>query len=155
MGVTIRPARPGEAEALSALARRSKAAWGYDEAFMAQAREALSITERQIAAGDVWVAEAGVSMLGLVSLGPGLAPDAIDLDALFVEPDVMGAGAGRALFEFAAAEARRRGARVLEVLADPNACGFYERMGARQVDERPSGAVPGRKIPFLTLDLAA
>lgn len=154
MAVTIRPARAGEGEALSALARRSKAAWGYDDAFMARSHDALTITEAQIAAGDVWVAEAGVSMLGVVALGRGLAPDALDLDALFVEPDVMGSGAGRALFEHAEAEARRRGAKVLEVLADPNATGFYQRMGANYVDDRPSDAIPGRQIPFLIKDLA-
>jgi hypothetical protein len=40
------------------------------------------------------------------------------------------------------AEARRRHAERLTILADPNAAGFYERNGAARIDEAPSGAVP-------------
>jgi hypothetical protein len=57
-GGGIRPARIGEAAALSDLCIRSKAVWGYDEWFMAQAREALQVSVEEIAAGDVWVATA-------------------------------------------------------------------------------------------------
>ena len=35
----VRPARPDEAEALTALVLRSKAHWGYDEAFTAACRD--------------------------------------------------------------------------------------------------------------------
>jgi hypothetical protein len=39
----IRPARAGEADALTALALRSKAHWGYDAAFMEVVRPILTI----------------------------------------------------------------------------------------------------------------
>ena len=38
------------------------------------------------------------------------------------------------------AEARRRGAERLTILADPNATGFYERDGAVRIGEAPSDA---------------
>jgi hypothetical protein len=38
--LSIRPARPDEAEALTALFYRSKAHWGYDDDFMAWVRSA-------------------------------------------------------------------------------------------------------------------
>jgi hypothetical protein len=44
--VRIRPARPDEAGAISALALRSKGHWGYDAAFLAACRENLTIGSR-------------------------------------------------------------------------------------------------------------
>jgi hypothetical protein len=41
--VEIRKARPDEAGELTELALRSKAHWGYDEAFMASCREELTV----------------------------------------------------------------------------------------------------------------
>ena len=51
-----------------------------------------------------------------------------ELDGLFVEPDQMNAGVGRALVEDAAGRAKDHGAEALEVTAGP-ARGFYERVG--------------------------
>ena len=51
-----------------------------------------------------------------------------ELDGLFVEPDHMLGGVGRALVEDAAARASRQGAERLEVTAGP-ARAFYERVG--------------------------
>lgn len=44
----IRPARPDEAEQLSALAQRSKAHWGYDEEFQAAFRPELTLRPEEI-----------------------------------------------------------------------------------------------------------
>jgi len=49
-----RLARLEEASALTELCVRSKASWGYDEAFTALARAVLAVNPGQIAAGDVW-----------------------------------------------------------------------------------------------------
>ena len=52
--VLIRPARAEECESLSELARRSKAVWGYDAAFMAACHEELAVQPARVAAGDVF-----------------------------------------------------------------------------------------------------
>jgi hypothetical protein len=49
----IRPARPGEAAALSALAMRSKAHWGYDQEFLEAVRPVLTFTEADLAGSPV------------------------------------------------------------------------------------------------------
>ena len=54
----IRPARSGEAKALSDLALRSKAHWGYDAAFMAACRAELTVTPAQAASGRAYLYEA-------------------------------------------------------------------------------------------------
>jgi GNAT superfamily N-acetyltransferase len=150
----IRPARAEEAPALSQLCFRSKAAWGYDEAFMALARLALEVSPEQIAAGDVWVASAvDGGLAGIVALGPSEQPNTLDLDKLFVEPRRIRTGVGRALFAHAIIEARRRGAERLTILADPYAAGFCERNGARLIGEAPSDAIPGRSLPLYEIRL--
>ena len=149
----IRLARVEEAPALSELCVRSKAAWGYDEAFMALARAVLQVSPEQIAAGDVWVATADRRVAGMVALGPSEEPDTLDLDKLFVEPQRIRTGVGRALIAYAIDEARRRGATRLTILSDPYAAGFYERNGARRLGEAPSDAIPGRFVPLYEIRL--
>jgi GNAT superfamily N-acetyltransferase len=55
------------------------------------------------------------------------------LNKLFIEPRHIRGGVGRALLAHAVAEARRRGAEQLTILADPNAAGFYGRNGAVRI----------------------
>ena len=145
----IRLARIDEAPGLSELCVRSKASWGYDEAFMALARVALQVNPEQIERDDVWVATGSDGeVAGIVALGPGERPDTLDLDKLFVEPQQIRTGVGRALLAHAIIEARRRGAARLTILADPYAAGFYERNGAQPIGEAPSNAIPGRSLPL-------
>jgi adenylate cyclase len=127
--------------------------WGYDDAFMALTSAALSVREAEIEAGDVWVAEAGGCLAGVVALGPAAEPDALDLAKLFIAPGWLRRGIGRALLAYAVAEAGRRGARRLTILSDPNAAGFYERSGATRIGEAPSDAVPGRALPLYEMRL--
>ena len=149
----IRPARLEEAEALSSLCKRSKAHWGYDDVFMAQARPSLTVGVAQIEAGNVWVAEVGDALAGMVALAPLSEPGLVDLDKLFIDPAHIGSGVGRTLLNAAINEARRRGYRRMAILADPNAAKFYERMSARYLDERSSDAIPGRLLPYFELTL--
>ena len=152
MSAQVRSAKPGESQSLTALCVRSKAHWGYDAAFMKLSAAALTVNEDDIAAGRVLVAvdDAGrvIGVAGVTTEG-----DTADLDALFVDPPVIGSGAGRALFDAAVSLARRQGARRMTILADPNAAAFYERMGARYLRHAPSDAIPGRTLPFHEYDL--
>jgi N-acetylglutamate synthase-like GNAT family acetyltransferase len=150
----IRSARVEEAPALSELCVRSKAAWGYDETFMALARVVLEVRREQIAAGDVWVATAADgSVAGVAALGPSEEPNTLDLDKLFVEPKRIRTGVGHALLAHAIIEARRRGAARLTILSDPYAAGFYERNSARWIGEAPSDAIPGRSLALYEIKL--
>src|SRR3954463_16408530 len=135
--VTVRAARPGEAEALTALAVRSKAHWGYDDAFMQRSQASLTVSDADIASGRVLVAERTGLLFGMAKV----EPDG-ELDMLFVDPLAINRGAGRALFDAAAELARRLGAQRMVILADPNAALFYELMGARFIGNAPSDAIP-------------
>lgn len=148
---TIRPAQVEEAAALSALALRSKGYWGYDEAFVADYRDALTITPVDVAAHTVRVATIAGHPRGFYQVrGAG---EVATLTDLWVEPDEIGRGLGRALWEHAVATARERGFRELRVQSDPHAEGFYRAMGAEPIGTQPSTVIPGLELPLLRLVL--
>jgi GNAT superfamily N-acetyltransferase len=152
--ITIRPARPDEAGALSALCLRSKAHWGYGDEFMARSRDSLTISPAFIATGRVFVAQADDGrLLGVASVAPLAEKGAYDLVHLFVEPSAMIKGVGKLLFEAATNKARADGARRLVIQSDPHAAGFYRRLGARDAGEAPSESIPDRMLPMLHFQL--
>ncbi|MFF2351718.1 GNAT family N-acetyltransferase [Kitasatospora sp. NPDC058115] len=147
----IRPARPDEAAALSALALRSKAHWGYDAAFIEACRAELTLHPERIGPDRTAVAEDDGRVLGFVTL-TGEPPEG-ELGMLFVEPAVIGRGIGRRLMEHLRAEATALGFARITFGADPNAEPFYLAVGAVRTGTTPSGSVAGRELPLLTLHL--
>src|SRR3954453_17955638 len=99
----LRAGRAGEARALTALSMRSKAHWGYDEAFMERVAPAMYVAPDHVEAGWGTVAERDGGAAGFAPLRPAPAPP--DLASLFIEPAAIGTGAGRALLAAAAAQA--------------------------------------------------
>jgi GNAT superfamily N-acetyltransferase len=150
--IRLRPARPGEAQALSALCLRSKAYWGYEADFMAAVAPYLRVTDEAIAQGHATVAESAEgSVLGVCQIDPTSRGGLLDL--LFIEPDAIGKGAGRALFEHAKAQLKALGLTVMTILSDPDAEAVYLHMGARRVEMRASKVFPGRELPWLEVAL--
>lgn len=148
---TLRRARPGEAALLSALALRSKAHWGYDEAFMEACRADLTVTPGDIARQPYFVAEQDGRVVGFYNLaGEG---DEATLQNLFVSPEVIGHGLGKRLWRHLEGEARQAGFPFLLIHSDPHAEPFYLRMGARRVGWTSSTVFPGRRLPLLRFDL--
>ena len=148
-GLRIRRAHLAEAPALTALVLRSKALWGYDDAFMALCRAELTVRPEAIAQGEVWVAERGGGLVGVLQLVPedGQEGRAVEVRLIFVDPAAVRAGVGTALWRHAEAHARALGAGRLTLDADPNAVLFYQRMGMQVVGRSPSGSIPGRMLP--------
>jgi GNAT superfamily N-acetyltransferase len=150
-GVELRPARPDEAAQLSDLALRSKAHWGYSDEFIEACRAELTYRPEQIETSRIVVAVVAEAVVGFYALAG--EPPVGELDGMFVDPDHIGTGAGGALFEHLLDSARRSGFTALQIGADPNAVGFYERHGAVRIGEEPSASIPGRMLPVLELDL--
>jgi GNAT superfamily N-acetyltransferase len=141
----IRPARAGEADALTALALRSKAYWGYDAAFMDVVRPILTITEDDLIASPVQVLETVGEPIGFYRLTG--EPPRGELEDLWIEPSAIGHGDGRRLFEHALRTAAKLGFETLTIEGEPNAEGFYRAMGAVHVGERRSPS--GRTLALL------
>jgi GNAT superfamily N-acetyltransferase len=149
--LTLRIPRPDETTALSELCMRSKAVWGYDKEFMKACRDELTITPDMLNSSHLQVAESNGCVIGVAQVT--LEPDFAELSKLFVEPTRLRCGAGRRLFDWAMRTAREAGAPNLVIGADPQAAGFYRRMGAIDAGTVPSGSIPGRRLPLLKLRL--
>jgi GNAT superfamily N-acetyltransferase len=151
LALIIRSAHVDELPGLSDLCLRSKAVWGYDEDFIAACRGELSFGPQDLESTHVAVAEEDRRLLGVVQVR--ISADNADLLKLFVEPEVLRKGTGRALFAWATGISRRMGAHQLVIEADPDAAPFYRRMGARDAGTAPSMSIPGRILPRLIFDV--
>jgi ribosomal protein S18 acetylase RimI-like enzyme len=164
--VRLRSARPAAAGALSDIAQRSKAHWGYDATFLEACRPSLTFSEDKVRQGRFVLAEQHGSVsayvpdvrggrnariMGFYEL-VGNSPE-FELSNLWVEPDSIGTGIGRLLWTHAMSAAREMGGTTVMIEADPNALGFYQAMGAIQVGEVPSGPISGRLLPLLRVVL--
>lgn len=147
--IRLRAAEPREAGEITALARRSKGYWGYDQESLDRVRELLTVRADQIRDGCVVVAERDGVILGFYQLG-GEPPDAELMD-LFIEPNAIGTGLGRRLWEHAVRSARERGFRSLQLESDPHAEQFYLRMGAERTGERE--VAPQHVLPLMSMSL--
>jgi GNAT superfamily N-acetyltransferase len=149
--VQLRPARPGEEDALSELCLRSKAHWGYGSDFMAAVAPHLKVTPEAIATGRTVVAELNGAILGVCQIEPGSTHGTLDL--LFITPDAIGHGVGRILFNDACKRLKAAGETIMTILSDPDAEAAYIHMGARRVEMRPSDVFKGRELPWLEMVL--
>jgi GNAT superfamily N-acetyltransferase len=150
--IGIRAARPSDASRLTEIAMQAKASWGYPASFMARCRVALAVDAAMIGERAFFLAEDENGTLGFYGFEP--EPDGIGLSHMFVLPETSGRGVGRMLWNHAVAEARRRRASALIAVADPNAAGFYRRMGAVRAGFRPSEIDPARLLPIYRLALS-
>ena len=146
---SIRDGRPDEALALESLQRRSSDVW--EEYRVAAANpDAIEPPHQAIAEGRVRVAADGSGRLLGFSVVLPVEDGRCELDDLFVEPDRMRLGVGRMLVRDLATRAAAAGASRVDVIANPNALGFYERLGFKvtgQVSTRFGSA------PRMTLDV--
>jgi GNAT superfamily N-acetyltransferase len=125
----IRDARPDEASALEALQRRSSDVWEEYRAQLAANPDAIMPPHEAIADRRVRLAvDCAGRHLGFSVVLP-IRAGRCELDDLFVEPDSMRLGVGRLLVDDVATRAAVSGASHVDVIANPNALGFYERVG--------------------------
>jgi hypothetical protein len=147
----LRSARADELDALTDLCLRSKAVWGYDRAFMEACRDELTLTQEDLRETKLQVAERDGAIVGMAQVSAEGAT--AYLEKLFVDPGQLRGGAGRTLFAWAKTASTECGATHLVIEADPDAAPFYRRMGARDDGVAPSGSIPGRFLPRLTVNL--
>ena len=146
MNVEIRRAEADDAPELTAVAFAAKRHWGYPEAWIDLWADELSIDGKYIGENRVFLASDGNRALGWCAITEVL--EQYWLDYCWVLPEAARRGIGRALVREAFRLAATLKARTIRVVADPNAEGFYCRLGFRRIGERPS--LPhGRRLPVL------
>lgn len=150
----IRPAKMEEAKELTALAKRSKAYWGYSEEWIETWEDQLTVTPEMIHDFVAYVAEYDGKIKGFWCRSVKEANDSSpSRGLLFVEPEAIGTGCGRQLWEAVKSTLIKKGVKSFIFEADPNAVSFYIKMGAQKIGEKESPVIPGRKIPILKFDL--
>ena len=152
--MTIRPALAEEARKLTRIAHDAKRQWGYPDNWISHWKDALTITPEYIEANQVFVAEDDEHVIGFYALV--VSDNRAELDHMWVSPDHLGTGIGKALFVHAMRSAKGQNLSEVEILSDPNAEGFYQKMGAYRTGESIS-EVDGqpRVLPRLTIDPAS
>jgi GNAT superfamily N-acetyltransferase len=143
--VRIRDAKVDEASVLEALQRRSSDVWEEYREQLAAHPDAIELPQSFIDNGWVRVAaDTDDSPVGFSVVIP-TDTGAAELDGLFVEPEHMHKGVGRALVDDAVTRSSAHCAGALEVTAGP-AQGFYERTGFRVI-----GTVQTRFAPAVRM----
>jgi GNAT superfamily N-acetyltransferase len=151
--VTLRRARPDEASMLSDLALAAKGFWGYDRAFIESCRAELTFSPDDVARRRFVVAELGGQVAGFYSVDG--EPPVGELGNMWVRPSEIRTGLGQVMWQDAMEAASAAGFEYLEIGAEPNAEGFYRKMGAERIGETPSASIPGRMLPQMRVKVPA
>ena len=147
----IRKAESAESPALTEIAHKAKKHWGYPDHWIQHWREDLTISIDFVRSNPVYVAEHEGELLGFYALV--IRDDKAVLDHLWVTPEHIGGGVGKSLFIHAMQNASGQNIAEVEISSDPNAEGFYQKMGAHRIGETVS-EIDGqpRVLPHLTID---
>ena len=150
----IRKASTEDHAQLTQLAHDAKRHWGYPENWIRHWQDALTITPEYLQTNQVFVAVDGEQIIGFYALT--VSGERAELDHMWVSPNHMGTGVGKELFVHAMRLAKGQNLSKVEILSDPNAEGFYQKMGAYRTGESVS-EVEGqpRVLPRLTIDPAS
>jgi N-acetylglutamate synthase-like GNAT family acetyltransferase len=146
--VVIRPAVPAERSSLEALQWRASLSNPGDRDALLSNRDSIVLPLEQIADGHVFVAELAGVIVGFAAVLP--RPDGnAELDALFVDPYLWKRGVGRLLVDHCVRVAQERSSRILHVVGNPHAEGFYLACGFQA-----TGTVDTRFGPGLAMQRA-
>ena len=151
MNITIRTAVAADARDLTTIAQSAKAHWGYPQEWLQLWADDLTITPVFIASQCVLCAVSGNETVGFCALVDAEAGSG-EIEHFWVAPTAMGRGIGRVLFEALIAHAKTIGITTLRIAADPNAAGFYQKMGAIRAGNIPS-TPPGRTLPLFVFKI--
>lgn len=136
---------------LTQIAHNAKRHWGYPEHWIKHWEPDLTISAEFINNHAVYLAESAGDVLGFYALV--VQQNRAELEHLWVAPAHLGKGVGKELFVHAMQVAAGQSVAEVEICSDPNAEGFYRRMGAvpsgevvSQLDGQP------RVLPRLTVN---
>jgi N-acetylglutamate synthase-like GNAT family acetyltransferase len=133
------------------MAHDAKRHWGYPEHWIQHWQADLTISPDFISNNEVYVAEREGEIIGFYALV--VRNRKAELEHMWVAPKHIGTGVGKELFIHAMQIAAGENVSEVEISADPNAEGFYKRMGTSRIGE-DSSEIDGqpRMLSRLTVD---
>jgi GNAT superfamily N-acetyltransferase len=152
MNIIFRSGLGSDAPELTKIAFAAKRHWDYPEEWIDLWADELTVDSRYVDVNWVMLAVANSQIVGWCAVSE--ERDEFWLDSCWVFPGAAGKGVGRALVRRALDFAAESHSRTLKVISDPNAEGFYRRLGFRSIGDHPSKP-DGRRLPLLEANVAS
>lgn len=127
--MNVRRAVESDSAQLTKLACLAKGSWGYPPECLSLWVKELTITPDYIRQHRVFAAESGSEIVGCCAIEDD--GESWRLEHVWIDPTHQRAGIGRELVEDALHEAHSVRPGIVTADADPNAAGFYRRIGGR------------------------
>jgi maltose O-acetyltransferase len=159
--INIRKAIPEDSPVLTEISFAAKRHWHYPEEYYQIWRDELTISPEYIKQYEVYAAEAGSTVVGYCSVvkaekeywvGKIFVEQGYWLEHIFIRPEFIGKGTGTRLVQFIAMKCRKNKIDKLYVFAEPNAAGFYDKIGAVRLRESVS-SIAGRTLPVYLIPI--
>lgn len=157
--VQIDNAQESDSDVLTEISFAAKRHWNYPDKYFDTWRNELTITKDYITQNIVIKALYQSFALGFFSIvenkadfysGEIFVNKGFWLEHLFIKPEYHKLGIGRLLIDHAKHISKNVGISDLLIFVDPNARGFYDKIGADYLYETKS-SIPGRLIPVYNL----
>ena len=151
MKIVIEKPKPEDAKELTKVLIASKKHWGYPDEWFDLWKNELFITPESIRSREFCVGRNEKEVIFIYSIRP-ISEKKYELEDCWVAPQYIGKGYGRILFEQLKETMESLDCNKLVIVSDPNAEGFYLRMGAIRIGEKPSKP-KGRVLPILEYEI--
>lgn len=151
MNIMYRKAVGSDASELTNIAFAAKRHWDYPEKWILLWTDDMTVDPGYVENNWILLAETESRILGWCAVSNERGESW--LDHCWVLPEAAGNGIGRTLVRMALGYAAKLQSAELKVISDPNAEGFYRKLGFRLVGEHPS-TPKGRRLPILEANVA-
>lgn len=120
-----------------------------DPAYLAEAERLMSLDAAGLERDEAWILEGDGGTVGYYRLS--LDRQRAEIEELFLEPESIGHGLGRALFEHCVSRLRELGIGRLEWACERDTIGFYTAMGGQITGTSPSGIAGDEPLTQMAL----
>lgn len=148
-----------DSERLTTIAFIAKRHWKYPDDYYELWKDELTISSNYINKNLVFNATLHNLIIGFYSIvevksdfmaGEVLVKKGFWMEHIFILPEYHKKGIGRLIIQHALGKSKELGISSLKIFVDPNARGFYEKIGAKFIFDSKS-SIPGRMIPVYEL----
>lgn len=147
----ILKANPSDNEVLTEITMKSKAYWGYSTEQMKAWADLLTISNKYIQDNQVYKLIIDNIVVGYYSF-VYLKKNELKLDNLFIHPNYIGCGYGKALFKDFLDKIKDQQVDRVILESDPNAESFYIKLGFVQIGKIET-TIKNRYLPLMEMKI--
>jgi N-acetylglutamate synthase-like GNAT family acetyltransferase len=148
----IEMATVSDAETLTKIALKSKSFWGYSDEILERWVEDLTVSKKIVQEMIVYKFILDDEIVGFYVLNQP-QEKSIELELLFVLPNLIGKGIGNQLMQNVFQKAKQLNCHEVILFTEPNAVSFYEYKRFTISDKKET-AIAGRFLTLMKKDLA-